>query len=507
MPCLFTADESVHLDTGNMDGGPVPPSIHVFLRQSKIYLHQNKAIIVPSLFYDHPLPVFVTFYSNGDSWTWKIPSAAIAELDLGTDIPVLFVQSSPLPCTQEPERATQLPRPDLNNKKMIRLYVEDEDPNVYAWHVFYVQVCNSLDKTASHPSNLAKDYNSSCTICIYSRNLMPFDAVGNFCFALYNTLNKSHDVVLRAHDFLSTHAGSIESILVSNDNADEIVFYNYSITDNFFPFIANLKRTKKILYYHNVTPGFWFSSCFPEFAELLDAAVTQYPLFSQFDAVIANSQFSLDQIRPYLRPDAETLVFPPYFSLSRVQGAEVPVPAEFSARHALLWVGRITPHKRPELALRIADELVRSGVDISLTFVGGGRYDFPAFAQHLQACLEDLAPRTRERIRFLEGLTDEQLTWLYRHSDLLLCTSAHEGYCMPLAEAAACGLPVAAMPQPAVLETLNGGGIVLSEHPAGAAGQIATFLETADEAERRASIPVLKPLPTDALLRLIIGEK
>lgn len=507
MPCLFTADKSVHLGNGNMDGGGVLPSIHVFLKQSKIYLHQGKATIIPALFYDHPLPVFVTLFSDEDSWTWKIPPVSIGELDLGSDAPILSVQSPPLPYAQEPERATQLPRPVSINKKIIRLYVEDEDPNVYAWHVFYAQIYNSFEQTTQIPSNLREGHNSSRTICIYSRNLMPFDAVGNFCFSLCNTLKSSHEVVLHAHDFLSTHAGNIESILAANDNTGEIVFYNYSITDNFFPFIANFKRAKKILYYHNVTPGFWFSSCFPEFAELLDAAVTQYPLFSRFDAVIVNSQFSLDQIRPYLRADTETLVFPPYFSLSRVQGTEEPVPAEFSARYALLWVGRITPHKRPELALRIADELVRGGVDISLTFVGGGRYDFPAFAQHLQACLEDLDSRTRERIRFLEGLSDEQLTWLYRHSSLLLCTSAHEGYCMPLAEAAACGLPVAAMPQPAVLETLNGGGIVLSEEPAAAAGQIATFLDTADETERRAAIPVLKPLPTDALLRLITGEK
>lgn len=345
-------------------------------------------------------------------------------------------------------------------------------------------------------------------ISFISRNIFKKDAVGNFCIDFFSLLHRNFSITVFAQGIDPQFSNIFydSSFFVQKTKHDTFLL-NYSIFDEFYQVYMDMQFRRSIIYYHNVTPGFFYHPFNADFANHLDAAVTQYPRFSQFDAVIANSQFSLDQIRPYLRPDAEALVFPPYFSLSRVQGAEEPVPAEFSARHSLLWVGRITPHKRPELALRIADELVRSGVDISLTFVGGGRYDFPAFAQHLQACLEDLDPRTRERIRFLEGLTDEQLTWLYRHSDLLLCTSAHEGYCMPLAEAAACGLPVAAMPQPAVLETLNGGGIVLSEDPAGAAGQIATFLETADEAERRASIPVLKPLPTDALLRLITGEK
>lgn len=345
---------------------------------------------------------------------------------------------------------------------------------------------------------------------LVSRNVVERDAVSNFVLSLSHFL-KLKNIYNKIYAQGISNKLSVTVSQISQLHFDENISYqllvSYSIFDEFFSKYFFNTYLRKVLYFHNVTPAFFFQPYDSCFAHLLDNSISQYTHFHEFNAVIANSQFSLDQIRPYLRPDAETLVFPPYFSLSRVQGAEVPVPAEFSARHALLWVGRITPHKRPELALRIADELVRSGVDISLTFVGGGRYDFPAFAQHLQACLEDLDPRTRERIRFLEGLTDEQLTWLYRHSDLLLCTSAHEGYCMPLAEAAACGLPVAAMPQPAVLETLNGGGIVLSEDPAGAAGQIATFLETADEAERRASIPVLKPLPTDALLRLITGEK
>lgn len=404
---------------------------------------------------------------------------------------------------------------------VLRCFVDDA-VNDGCWHACYTAVLASPDAFNLLESK-KKDFlsifsgfvdlpqsNTDFSVRVLARNIVQGDAVSNFCMGLAGFLqHEQFSTSLYAHDNCLVYAGIVSPLgLYKKDiSASDCMFYNYSIGDDFFPDLANSLAYRKVLFFHNVTPGQWFAAYDHIFAQRLDDALQQYPLFSQFDAVIANSQFSLDQIRPYLRPEAETLVFPPYFSLSRVQGAEEPVPAEFSARHSLLWVGRTTPHKRPELALRIADELVRSGVDISLTFVGGGRYDFPAFAQHLQACLEDLDPRTRERIRFLEGLTDEQLTWLYRHSDLLLCTSAHEGYCMPLAEAAACGLPVAAMPQPAVLETLNGGGIVLSEDPAGAAGQIATFLETADEAERRASIPVLKPLPTDALLRLIIGEK
>lgn len=487
--------------------------IHLHIGNPQITFSDGVAVVTPNIFDKRHLGVRFTLRTADGKLVqeWEIPD----------DRPfILVLKNNYLTCSDAEKneipgkfsQSTYLD--DLYTWYIVEMRITDPQTGVYhAPYAVLFPTDASFSAWKKISSNFLKNNDSSnnkSIVHIYSRNISKHDAVGNHTLALSSFLQGcDFNVQMHAHDFSLNFAGLIRSpeVFFHSSESSATLFYQYSITDNFFPFFCSCAAKRKILYYHNVTPGFWFSSCFPEFAELLDAAVTQYPLFSQFDAVIANSQFSLDQIRPYLRPDAETLVFPPYFSLSRVQGAEEPVPAEFSARHALLWVGRITPHKRPELALRIADELVRSGVDISLTFVGGGRYDFPAFAQHLQACLEDLDPRTRERIRFLEGLTDEQLTWLYRHSDLLLCTSAHEGYCMPLAEAAACGLPVAAMPQPAVLETLNGGGIVLSEDPAGAAGQIATFLETADEAERRASIPVLKPLPTDALLRLIIGEK
>lgn len=296
------------------------------------------------------------------------------------------------------------------------------------------------------------------------------------------------------------------SILSKDVQKDVSLFSHYSIFDEYFDQYVHLPFKRKILYFHNVTPSVFFRDYDPSFADLLDMARTQYPLFSTFDAVLANSRYSLEQIRPYVRKDVPCGIFPPYFRLAPsavTSTTPVPLPA---ARHALLWVGRIAPHKRPDLALAVFDELVRSGVDASLTFVGGGRYDFPGFAAHMDACLSRLEPATRERVLFLQDLSDEQLAWLYRNAALLLCTSAHEGYCMPLAEAAACGLPVAAMPQPAVLETLNGGGIVLEEEPTVAAQRIKAFLIGADEAEHRRAVPVLKPLPTDDLIRLVAGD-
>lgn len=342
-----------------------------------------------------------------------------------------------------------------------------------------------------------------------SRNITVHDAVGNFSIDFSNFFEDQGIAVhLYAQDFSAHYGEKIHHVSLIQDfiSEEDILICSYSIYDEYFCTYINLPCKKSILYFHNVTPDTFFSPFSESFAQILSSAHLQYPLFSAFDAVVANSIFSLEQIRPFLRKNAVLSIFPPYFSLNSSSITDILPVQTPDSRYHLLWVGRITPHKRPDLALKIFNELIKSGVDASLTFVGGGRYDFPSFAEYIDACLAALPAYAQTRVQFVQDISDEQLAWLYRHSDLLLCTSAHEGYCMPLAEAAACNLPVAATPQPAVLETLNGGGIILDENPIVAAQEIKNFLTTANEKERRAAIPVLKPLPTDELIQIIMGD-
>ena len=493
-----------------------PPPIHIHAGQSIFHCIDGKVHITPELIYKKKLQIFLTLYNQGKQASWKFASGQQVTLHNCTTDPILFQEDGmKIDEVCLPDGAKNLAQPSPKPWSILRLYVEDPDPSVYAWHVSYaVLLHNTSAKTAwDQFVSLNKSNKRHGTkkippnIYIIARNIMLNDAVGNFCIELAAFLGKyGYQTTLFAHDFSPELAGRVHSLFQIPQADGEAIFYNYSITDSFFPYLADIHAEKKILYYHNVTPGHWFSSCFPQYGQHLDYAQSQYPLFSAFDTVIANSDFSLEQISPYLRKDAVLSIFPPYFSL-KPQTVKEAVPTHpLENRYSLLWVGRIAPHKRPDLALKIFDELVKSGVDASLTFVGGGRYDFPSFAEHIDACLAALPAEAQSRVQFMQNISDEQLAGLYNHSDLLLCTSAHEGYCMPLAEAAACNLPVAAMPQPAVLETLNGGGIILEESPQLAAQMIKNFLTSASEEERRAAIPVLKQLPTDELFRIVKGD-
>ena len=58
-------------------------------------------------------------------------------------------------------------------------------------------------------------------------------------------------------------------------------------------------------------------------------------------------------------------------------------------------------------------------------------------------------------------ISSSQLATYYRHSDVLLCASEHEGFCVPLLEAMGFDLPLIAFGASAIPETLGPAGIVL----------------------------------------------
>tara|TARA_R110000824_G_scaffold401771_1_gene615926 strand:+ start:580348 stop:581424 length:1077 start_codon:yes stop_codon:yes gene_type:complete len=100
----------------------------------------------------------------------------------------------------------------------------------------------------------------------------------------------------------------------------------------------------------------------------------------------------------------------------------------------LLWVGRFAEEKRPEIALRACAAARALGKDVKLTMLGSGPLEVP---------LHQLAQKLGigDYVSF-PGWTDPK-TYL-KHAELILVTSAYEGYGMVIVEALAASVPVLA---------------------------------------------------------------
>jgi len=116
------------------------------------------------------------------------------------------------------------------------------------------------------------------------------------------------------------------------------------------------------------------------------------------------------------------------------------------SRPYFLYVGNAKQHKNVRLLI---DAYKKSGVtDTDLLLVTGGAE---------AAVLEPLP----EGCRFIRNVSDADLPALYTGAKALLTASLYEGFCLPVAEALACGTPVIATDRTAIPEVAAGHALLV----------------------------------------------
>jgi L-malate glycosyltransferase len=148
---------------------------------------------------------------------------------------------------------------------------------------------------------------------------------------------------------------------------------------------------------------------------------------------------------------------------------------------AWLFVGRLAPNKaQHDLVKAFAAYRRAFDPDARLWLVGGSSSaSYEAAVRGLVA-----AARVEDAVTVTGGVTPAELAAYYRAASVFVCTSDHEGFCVPLLEAMHHRLPIVAYAAAAVPETLGDGGLVLPEKsPSVVAAAVWRVL--ADEVVRR----------------------
>jgi glycosyltransferase involved in cell wall biosynthesis len=126
-----------------------------------------------------------------------------------------------------------------------------------------------------------------------------------------------------------------------------------------------------------------------------------------------------------------------------------PSPPPGEACRFILMVAQHRLNKNIPLALEAFGELRRRGKidqEISLILVGN---DGPETTS-VKLLTKRLA--LEENVRFMEGVGDGELRWLYAHCECLMAPSFTEGFGLPIAEALVCGCRVICSDIPAFRE-------------------------------------------------------
>jgi len=211
----------------------------------------------------------------------------------------------------------------------------------------------------------------------------------------------------------------------------------------------------KLLVYHNVTPPRYFWNHHPGVAVACALGRDQLHHYARaVDVAAADSAFNALELEHAGARD--TRVVPILFESGRLaeRGA-----APEGEGPLVLVIGRLVPNKRHDLALAaFADYQRRHAPDARLTLVGEPLS--PSYRVLVERLVRESGARS---VTVTGGLPQPELNSLYANADVLLSTSEHEGFCVPLLEAFHFGLPVVARPAGAMPEV--GGDAVLWADP------------------------------------------
>lgn len=241
------------------------------------------------------------------------------------------------------------------------------------------------------------------------------------------------------------------------------VLLHYSIASPLNDLYLSLKNTKRIVLYHNLTPDRWFSAYNYRVVEDLKAARRSLESVVQAaDIVLCDSTYNLTELQPILK--APGLVLPLTLDEHKwCMDANVGLIDVLKGHGGvnILAVGRVAPNKCLEDVIKCFYFYHHKINKKSRLWLVGSDVDTEIYSFELNDLIRNL--RLTESVKLVGAVADCELKSFYQASDLYLCMSEHEGFCVPLIEAMHFSLPLIAYDACAIAETVGKGGLLVTK--------------------------------------------
>ncbi|WP_148360711.1 glycosyltransferase family 4 protein, partial [Acidisphaera rubrifaciens] len=259
-------------------------------------------------------------------------------------------------------------------------------------------------------------------------------------------------------------------------HADYVLIVRHSMGHDRYPHVAALPAPK-VLIYHNVTPPALLAGA-PYLRRYAELGRTQLAGWrGGVTAALADSDYNaIELLRLGFDPVATCTLLSDIDAL-RARAAAIP-PARALRPFTVLFVGRVVPNKSQDVLVAAFAAACRApGMPDDARLVLVGRHDGPddTYVRRILAAVRDAG--LGDRVVLTGAVSDDELHAWYARADLYVSLSLHEGYGVPLIEAAAHGVPVLAYAAGAVPYTLDGDAAALLDtpDPAAAGARIAAL--------------------------------
>lgn len=244
--------------------------------------------------------------------------------------------------------------------------------------------------------------------------------------------------------------------------AGDVTVFHFALPSAMTSAFAALPRGR-VLQYHNITPAHFFAPYDPALCRLARIGREELrSLAGHTDLALGDSEYNRRELEEL--GFSPTGVMPIAVNTSRIVSGPPRPALEAVLNDGLvnfLFVGRIAPNKRIEDHIRLAEHYKRY-VDAYYRFIFVGKHDaVPRYYSTIRALVSQYQMPS-DRFVFTGPVPDEDLAAYYRAASVYVSLSEHEGFCVPLVEAMAAGVPVMAYAAAAVPDTLGGAGVAFS---------------------------------------------
>lgn len=241
-------------------------------------------------------------------------------------------------------------------------------------------------------------------------------------------------------------------------NENDILIYHFASKDPLYKKISKLK-CKKMLCYHNITPPMFFESYDENAYDATSEGLKELALMKNtFDYCIADSDFNRqDLIRMGYRCPIDVVpILIPFDDY--VQELDNEIINQYQDEWInIIFVGRIAPNKKIEDVIMCFNEYKKINPNSRLFLVGN--YDNNDL--YYNELVNMIMKKQIKDVIFTGHISFSAILTYYKVSDLFLCMSEHEGFCVPLVEAMLLGVPIIAFESTAIPETLGDAGILI----------------------------------------------
>jgi glycosyltransferase involved in cell wall biosynthesis len=255
--------------------------------------------------------------------------------------------------------------------------------------------------------------------------------------------------------------------------------------------VARRYLDRLVFYYHNVTPSRFLRGYNDRLADLLDEGRADLPDFRDSSVVWAASDYDRQELLAMgfrgvtvlpLRVDTAMLQQSAASANGRAILSRYP-KKDLQGHDWVNWlfVGRIVPNKRQDALIRAFFYYQRLVQPRSRLFLVGSDVNAPGYQLELESLAASLGVQNvifAGAPSFAEGFGG-----YFTAGTVFVCASEHEGFCVPIVEAMAFGLPVVALNATGVPCAVADAGLLVDDNSPATLAE-AVHLVLADQALR-----------------------